>query len=429
MKNRILVVLLVLAMVLAMPLSAGAEEEKIELSMLHFHTPETMENSVEARGFHAMKEKFLAEHPNIILNESTLQQADCHTKMMALAAANELPDLFFTKGSWVQNFYDNNLMADLTGKIDTSIYRDGIFIPFTRDGKIFAAPIQFTVTSLVYWNEALFAEIGYDHFPATWDELLDADVKFKEKGITTISHGNKDKWPFESCIISTLGDRFTGTEWTQSIILNDGTAKFTDPEFVETLKYSQAMAPMFNIDFNAINNEQADNMYCTGKAASTLEGMWTITYLLTNADEDVLANTNLAILPSVPGMKGDANASSGGAGWSMSASSKLEGAKLDAAVEFIKATTGVEFCEYLMADSGMLAQCEVPVTDKESLPLISQRYQDFITTLKLVPIYDIQMDGAVIDVMNSKLQELLGGTATPEDVAAAIQAEQDKITK
>jgi hypothetical protein len=29
--------------------------------------------------------------------------------------------------------------------------------------------------------------------------------------------------------------------------------------------------------------------------------------------------------------------------------------------------------------------------------------------------------------MNSKLQELLGGTASPEEVAAAIQAEQDKL--
>jgi raffinose/stachyose/melibiose transport system substrate-binding protein len=414
-------------MVMVMPLSMAAAEEKVELSLLHFHTPETSDNNVENRGYHAMKEKFLAEHPNVVLHETTLQQADYHTKMMALAAANEMPDIFFTKGSWVQNFYDNNLMADLTGKIDTSVYRDGIFTPFTRDGKILASPIQFTVTSVVYWNQAMFADIGYDHFPTTWDELLDANEKFKAKGVTMFALGNKDKWPFESCIISTLGDRFTGTDWTQSIILNDGKAKFTDPEFVDTLAYSQAMAPMFNIDFNAINNEQSDNLYGTGKAAATLEGMWTISYFLANADEDVLANTQLALLPSVPNMKGDANASSGGAGWSQSVSSKLTGAALDMAIEYVKATTGVEYCEYIMKDSGMLGQCEVPVADKDTLPVISQRYLDFVGGVKLVPIYDIQMDGAVIDVMNSKIQELLSGTVTPQAVAEAIQAEQDKL--
>jgi raffinose/stachyose/melibiose transport system substrate-binding protein len=239
--------------------------------------------------------------------------------------------------------------------------------------------------------------------------------------------GNKDKWPFESCIISTLGDRFTGTDWTQSIILNDGKAKFTDPEFVETLTYSQAMAPMFNIDFNAINNEQSDNLYGTGKAAATLEGMWTISYFQANADEEVIANTQIAVLPSVPNMKGDANAVSGGAGWSQSVSSKLTGKALDVAIEYVKATTGVEYCEYMMKDSGMLGQCEVPVADMSSMPVLSQRYLELIGGLKLVPIYDIQMDGAVIDVMNSKLQELLSGTVTPQAVAEAIQAEQVKL--
>lgn len=427
MKRSILALLVVLAMVLALPMSMAAAEEKVELSLMHFHTPETADSNVENRAYHAMKEKFLAEHPDVVINETTLQQADYHTKIMALAAANEMPDIFFTKGSWVQNFYDNNLMADLTGKIDTSIYRDGIFIPFTRDGKVFASPIQFVVTSLVYWNQAMFADIGYDHFPATWDELLDANEKFKAKGVTMISLGNKDKWPFESCIISTLGDRFTGTDWTQSIILNDGKAKFTDPEFIETLKYSQAMAPMFNIDFNAINNEQSDNLYGTGKVAATIEGMWTISYFQANADEEVINNTQIAILPTVPNMKGDVSAVSGGAGWSQSVSSKLTGKALDMAIEYVKATTGVEYCEYMMKDSGMLGQCEVPVADLSTVPVLSQRYLEFVGTLKLVPIYDIQMDGAVIDVMNSKIQELLSGTVTPEAVAEAIQAEQAKL--
>jgi raffinose/stachyose/melibiose transport system substrate-binding protein len=427
MRRNLLAILLVLALTLAMPFSLAVAEEKVELNLLHFHTPETMDNNVENRGYHVMKEKFLAEHPNVVLNESTLQQADYHTKMMALAAANEMPDIFFTKGSWVQNFYDNNLLADLSGALDTSDYREGIFTPFTRDGKIVGSPIQLAVTSLVYWNEAMFADIGYDHFPTTWDELLDANAKFKEKGVTMIALGNKDKWPFESCIISTLGDRFTGTDWTQSIIMGDGNAKFTDPEFIETLTYSQAMAPMFNIDFNAINNEQADNLYGTGKAAATIEGMWTISYFMANADEEVIEDTRIAVLPTVPGMKGEANAVSGGAGWSQSVSSKLEGKALEMALEYVKVTTGVGYAEYLMEDSGMLSQCEVPVADKESLPILSQRYLDFMTDAKLVPIYDIQMDGAVIDVMNSKIQELLGGTATPQAVAEAIQAEQDKL--
>jgi raffinose/stachyose/melibiose transport system substrate-binding protein len=39
------------------------------------------------------------------------------------------------------------------------------------------------------------------------------------------------------------------------------------------------------------------------------------------------------------------------------------------------------------------------------------------------------MDGAVIDVMNSGLQELLNGTMTPEKLAADIQAVQNMVGK
>jgi raffinose/stachyose/melibiose transport system substrate-binding protein len=437
MKHRlfVLVIAAVLTMNVLTPLAAGGSAarssstggEKITLNVMHFHTIETMENSSESKGYHAMKEKFIKEHPNVIINETIFQQTDYHTKVMALAAADEMPDIFFTKGSWVQNFHDNNLMADITPYVNESVYRGGIFIPFTRGGKVYGIPIQFMPTSLVYYNEKLFREIGMDHFPKTWEELEQADKAFKAKGIATIALGNKDKWPYESCVISTLGDRFTGTNWTQSIILNDGKAKFTDNEFIATLRYSQQLASMFNKDFNAINNEQSTVLYGSGKAASTFEGGWSVAFQLQNSDPDVLANTRLAVLPAVPGMKGDANATSGGGGWAQSASAKLTGARLQAAIDFIKQTTGEEYSQFLMDDTGLPGPCEVAIKDKGSLPKLSQDYLDYMSSLKFVPIYDIQMDGAVIDVMNSKLQELLGGTATPEEVAAAIQAEQNKL--
>ena len=37
------------------------------------------------------------------------------------------------------------------------------------------------------------------------------------------------------------------------------------------------------------------------------------------------------------------------------------------------------------------------------------------------------MDGAVIEVMNTGIQDLLNGTKTAEDLAAEIQAEQEKL--
>lgn len=405
----------------------GGGTERIVLELVTQKTPETARESGNIRAYLAMKEKFLKDNPNVTLNETALQQTDMHTKLMALAAADEMPDFFETKGSWVQNFYDNNLMADLTGKIDTSIYRDGLLGPYTRDDRVFAIPYQLQITSMCYYNEKLWKEIGYDQFPETWEELLDANEKFKARGITTIALGNKDRWPFESCIISTLGDRITGSEWTRSIINKDGKAKFTDPDFIKTLEISRQWASLFNVNFNEIVNNQSDVLYCTGRAAATFEGNWTVSYLLTNADKDVLDNTRLALVPSFPGQKGDRNTTSGGSAWSYSANSKLTGAALDAAVKYIDYTTGTDYSQYMMDDEGTPGP--VPVSPKPGADIspIAKLYMDLLDTIAVVPIYDAEMEGAVIDVMNSRIQELLNGTMSPGDVAAAIQAEQDKL--
>ena len=136
------------------------------------------------------------------------------------------------------------------------------------------------------------------------DDLMAAGQKFAEKGITTIAIGNKDMWPAESCILSCLGDRYTGVDWTNSIIANDGKAKFTDQPFVDALAKLKSMVPLFNVDYNTIQNNQGDDYYCQGEAASMVSGHWVVSYIESNATEDVLANTRVALLPPVDGGKG-----------------------------------------------------------------------------------------------------------------------------
>jgi raffinose/stachyose/melibiose transport system substrate-binding protein len=410
--------------------AGGASGSKITLEMLHSNTVESIETSIESRGYHYMKDKFLKEHPEIELKETILSQMDMQVKMMALAAVNDLPDMFAVKGSWIPNFNASGLLADLTPFVPDwkTVYRPGLCDPLVKNGKLLAVPYQFTLTSMVYWNEAMWKDIGYDHFPRTWDELVAADKLFKAKGIVTLAAGNSDRWWYESCILSALGDRFTGTEWTNSIVANDGKAKFTDREFVEALRYSQQMASMFNRDFNAIPNDQGEALYASGRAAATFDGGWGINNYLVNATPDVVKNTKYAVCPTFPGNKGAPNAASGG-GWSNGASAKLTGDKLQAAASFLKYTTSKDLSQYMMDFNGSIGPNPVTINDRSKMPALSSSFIDFLDTITVVPVYDLQMDGAVIDIMNSGLQELLNGSITPERLAANIQAVQDKIEK
>ncbi len=409
--------------------------ENISLTFSHFMVEEERKNNGENDTQLSQIEDFDAANPNITIEQQAIMHDDYQTKIQAQAAVNELPDIFLVKGSWFSNFVDNGLVKPLDEFIDAypqkDSFRDGIFDASTRDGKIYGLPIQFAVTSLAFYNESLWKENGYDSFPDNWEDIYTAAATFNEKGISTIALGNKDKWPAESCWLSPLGDRYTGTDWTNSIISQDGKAKFTDPLFVDALTHFQTMAEkgVFNSDFNIITNTQADEYYAQGEAATIVSGSWTLSYILANGTDEVLANTKIAVIPGVPDGKGNPADTSGGCGWYVCANSNLSGEKLQAAVDAMLSISGYEYSKRLAENYGLVGPCKTGKIDASGFPQLTQDYLALMDKTNLTPIYDILMEGAVIETMNSGLQELLNKTQTPEDLAATIQAEQDKVKK
>jgi len=400
---------------------------------MHFQNVANRELSADIDAMYTMIEKFKAENPNVTIEETMMDQADYHVKMQAQAAAGDLPDVFFLKGSWTTMFVDNEAVAPINEYLDAlpfkDQYRSGIFDAVNRDGQFYGSPFQFAITSVVYYNADLWKKAGYDSFPTTWDEVFAANEKFKEMGVYTIALGNRDKWPYESCILSALGDRFTGTEWTNSIIAQDGAAKFTDQPFVDALALSQKLATsgVFNPDFNTITNEQAQSYFLDGKAATCIEGYWALSRLESLGTPEFLANMKLTLLPGVDGGKGSAGSTSGGCGWYLAVNSQLEGAKKDAAMALVFAITGQEFSNYLAENYGLAGACVTGDVDVTKFPETTQDYLKLMTTAQFTPIYDILMEGSVIETMNAGLQDLLNNTVTPEALAEAIQAEQDSL--
>lgn len=408
---------------------ADAGGEALTLEFMHTRTEEDISNSAEGTIFKQHLDEWIAAHPNVTINQSTMNQTDYQTKITALSAADDMPDIYFTKGSWVGNFYRNGVMADITSYVSESEYRPGIFEPFKRDGKIYAIPYQCNVTHLIFYNEEMWAAAGFDTFPDNWADIDKAKEYFDSQGIVTFAFGNMDKWNSESCIISALGDRFTGTAWTKSIINNDGNAKFTDPEFIETLTFLQGMTKYFNPDFNAITHQQAAAMYLSEKAAGGIDGIWNVSHLINNDTNGIVDKTKIAVMPAVEGGKGDPLTTSGGPVWSTSASSKLEGTALDTAVGLILTLYSKEYSQYIMDNAGQVGIHIVEPTDPDSLAPIAQSALACVNSLNsLVPIYDGEMEASVIEIMNSNLQSMLGGGISPEEVAALIQAEQEKIS-
>lgn len=414
----------------------NSESSPVSITLSTNYTTAQIASNASSATFHKMLDRFKEDHPNIKLNVTEMSDADYEKKIQAQAAANDLPDTYGLKGSWTNTFVANNQCAPLDDVLENSgikdKYRAGIFSPVTIDGKIYGMPTQYTVTSIVFYNSDLWKSIGYESFPDNWNDIIAAAPKFKDKGIIPIVLGDQDGWEYESCILSALGDRFTGTEWTNNIIANNGKSKFTDEDFVKALEFTQTLinAELFNPDVTSIDNAQAEALYASGKAATTIDGYWNVTTVEKTATEDVLDATHLAILPPVDGGKGVANATSGGPGWFLAVNGGIEGDKLAAAKEFVGYMTGEEYSKVIAADFGVVGAVNIGEVDLSKFSHLTQEYMGLINSdITMTPVYDIQMDGAVIDVMNTGVQSMFVNAITPAELAAQIQAAQDGLSK
>ena len=91
------------------------------------------------------------------------------------------------------------------------------------------------------------------------------------------------------------------------------------------------------------------------------------------------------------------------------------------------AMTGEKYSENLATKYGLIGPVNVGKVDTSKFSNITQDYVSLINgDITLTPIYDIQMDSTVIDVMNTGLQDLLNGSVKPADLASKIQEAQDK---
>jgi len=404
--------------------SGGDSDEKITLTFANRLLETSTDGSVISH--RQMIDEFVKENPNVEISEESLQDPTYKTKIKTLAAGHDLPDVFELIGSDAQMFLDNGLLMPLDDILENDPEWKGGFIPstienFRVNGQVTGAPMQLLSTSLIYYNEAIFKEVGIDAFPATWPEFIAAVEKLQAGGYIPIAMGNKGNWLAESCILSALGDRYTGTEWFESIMTKGG-AKFTDQPFVDALKALQSLSQMgaFNTDLNSIDNAQQRTLYYNGKAAMFFEGNWAISSVTTDAPPEIRDNTHLAILPTVEGGAGKANATSGGAAWSFAINADLEGEKLEAAIALVKKLTGKDHANFA-AENNTVAAVVADNYDESKVSPLFKEYLDMVKELEMTPIYDAQLTPAVIETMNNGLQELLVGAVTPEQLAENIQ--------
>lgn len=442
-KRQVISTVLTAAMVASMGLTASAATDVAatelaytgELEIMHYSTSEESEGNGGSDGFRTVLAAWQEAHPEITLNENVLANAEYKTQIATLAAAGDLPDVFLLQGMNTKAWAEQGLIMDLTDTIAASPYYadydQAYFTPFKVGDAVYGYPVLTGGTcTVVIYDKAMWAEAGYDAFPSTWEEVEAAAEYFSEQGIDTVAFGNGGQWQANSDFLSTLGNRYTGPDWFQSLIDKSGAA-FTDEKFVAALAETQrlfAETNIFNEDFNSVTNEDAREYYISGDAAAFIGGNWDESYIwatLKESDEEKFNNIGFAVLPQPADATEAPTSQNIGLGYAVAFNASLaeDPDKLAAAIDLAQELTGPAFASYVAENYALGGLTKVADVDLSSFDQITQDFYNYsyVDTEKC-EIYDSYINGAVWGVLNTDLQAMMNGEKTPEEVAANAQA-------
>jgi len=396
-------------------------EEQVELTFWNTW----VEGSPEHQALTAQVEKFSESHPNIKINMEGIPHDQYKIKVKTQAAGRQLPDMIQVwPGAELEPFVEGGVLMPIDDIVDN--WKDKL-IPadqlteYAVDGKQYAIPGNKVYTHVIFYDKDLLASVGYDEFPTTYEEFKTMITKLRDSGVTPIALGNKGQWVLQSSYISTIADRFTGSDFFEKV--QSGEKKFTDPEFVQALNVIKELTELnaFNPDMNTIDNIQQRDYFLQGNAAMFIEGTWAYGDLETKLPEG--KNVGIATFPAVEGGKGDPNKNSGTSGYGISLNSDLSAEKKEAAYEFLKFYYNEDLYKSLLAVNTLVpAQVELP---EDASPLFKQEIE--VTSGGISPVFDAVFSPELTDIMNNGLQAITLGDMTPEELAEDLQKSIEQL--
>ncbi|HET7656819.1 MAG TPA: extracellular solute-binding protein [Bacillales bacterium] len=361
---------------------------------------------------------FNKKHPNIEIKYVGVPHAQIETKLRTAAAGDSLPDLF-------HGYVNNRMLSFIQGKTVMPIddimdnwkgeIPEALLDPMNFNGKQYAIPSNVSATSLIFYHKSMLEKVGYDKFPKTFDEFKTMIKKLNDANVTPIALGNNAPWVLQSCYLSSIGDRITGSDFLPKV--QSGDAKFTSDQFVRALKAIKQLKDIhaFNEDFNTIKEARSRSYFIQGKAAMHVAGSWALGPILTGVSDK--SDIGVAVFPKFKGGDGNPSQTSATVGGGIYVKSGLSDAEKKAAKSFLKYFYDKELYKNLAKVNVLVP---VDVNQVEGLTNLYKQI-NAITSKGVTPVYDATLKPEVIGVMNPGLQSITIGSTTPEKLAKKLQ--------
>jgi raffinose/stachyose/melibiose transport system substrate-binding protein len=390
--------------------AASAAAEPVTIDWWHITT-----DKVGKPDFQAAADAYMAEHPNVKINVTVLENEAFKAKLAA-TPADAYPDLFQSWGGGTMAAQaDAGLLQDISSQIadwkDT--INPGAMSIYNYKGAQYGIPWDMGMIGFWY-NKDLFQKAGITTPPTTWDEYLDAVTKLKASGVAPLAIAGKDKWPSMHLWTYLVLRQGGGEALSQMIQSGDWN---TDA----CIKAGQAVEALNKLDpyqkgyASAVYNDEAAAVG-NGKAAMELMGQWAPAVQKDqSADKQGLGDKlGWFAFPVITGGTGAAtDGVGGGNGIAVSKNAPPE------AIDFLKSFSSVANGTKLNTDNIALSTVvgtEGAVADPNLQAVLAGRGAATFMQLYL----DQATSPAMGSAINDATVALFLGKSTPEKVCQAI---------
>ena len=267
-------VALVLSLVMLCSLAAcgnSGSNGKVALKMWCIAT----ESDSNRHSYEAAIADVTAKYPNVEFTWEATENEAYKTKIKAAAAADEMPDIFFTWScAFLGNFVDQGRVYCLDKELAkySSELPEVMLGNTTYNGKHYGVPLTMNIVGL-FANMDILKSVGYNDVPGTYDEFIACCDKCIEAGIYPFGCAGKETW----CV----------TEYLEPIIeksvgaaaLNDifmGRATWNNADVAAAVDEFQKLVNNGYFDPAGANlsNDEVKANFMAGKYAFYQNGTW-----------------------------------------------------------------------------------------------------------------------------------------------------------
>lgn len=346
--------------------------------------------------------KYTAAHSNVTINQLQVPFDQLKNKFQTSAAAGEGPDILVGPADWIGAFTKANLIAPIDPYVDSdflSHYVKGAVGQVTLNGKMMAMPESTECVAMVY-NKDLVKNLPKD---------TDSMITLADSLQTGDTYGlvYNTGFYFTAGYFFAAGMKLFDANNNSIVSQGDGGVKALN--FLKKLSDDPKIIA-------ANDYGKADSMFKEGKAAMIINGPWAVGDYVKALGAD---KVGVAPMPSFSVTGKPFAPFVNTKDFMINANS--DDAHKKAAMDFVKFMTGKEI-EQEFFEKAKHIPSNVDV-DTSSDPIVN----GFLEQMKNgVPMPIISEMGAVWDPMQTAIDSVLAGKATPED---AIKTAQDAINK